>query len=115
MIDDPFYWLEVGTRRRIAYGLSFIGGLGNAAATIANGGYMPVLNLEKVSSLWIPLTEQSKLYWLCDIYFAGSSLGDWFILSGILILIVNFLMETAGKIPIEAQIKSKRLPGLGVG
>ena len=85
--DEPLRWSEMRQRRRVLYGLSVVGALGNAVATITNGGYMPVLHSylsqERLilaaagESVWVPLTETSRMQWLCDIYVGGSSIGDW--------------------------------------
>lgn len=115
--DDPFWWWLMGPRRRLCYGLSFIGALGNAIATLSNGGYMPVLGKEEATSIWVPLTESSNVVWLCDIY-GGWSLGDFFILAGILGLILNYILSKTKIIseePIFGGGNDKRLPGFGVG
>jgi len=61
LTDEPLRWSEMQFRRRFWYGLTFLGGLGNAAATLANGGYMPVLGETQATSLWVPLAETSRL------------------------------------------------------
>lgn len=114
LADEPLRWSEMRQRRRWLYGLTVLGGLGNAAATIANGGYMPVLGKTEATSLWVPLTDASRLRWLCDIY-AGASLGDIFIGLGLLGLLLNWICEKNGLFVPEPTIVGKRLPGLGIG
>ena len=125
LADEPLRWSEMRSRRRLLYGLCCIGALGNAAATIANGGHMPVLRAfmsadrvklaEAGQSLWIPLTDTSRLQWLCDIYPGGCSLGDMFIFAGLLGLLLNWTAEKLGAIVSEPEVPGKRLPGLGIG
>mgnify|MGYP001608757282 FL=1 len=62
----------------------------NSAAIIANGGFMPVpsgvcdlfVSCTAMSSWWRPLTAESRLVLLTDIFPPwGTSLGDWVIVS----------------------------------
>ena len=114
LADDPLRWSEMRSRRRRIYGIAFIGALGNAIATISNGGYMPVMGLDKVHSLWIPLTDASRLAWLCDVH-SGSSKGDMLIGFALLGLLLNWLCEKAGLLVVEPKFDGKRLPGMGIG
>lgn len=114
LVDEPIRWPEMRWRRRWFYGLSCLGSLGNAAATLANGGYMPVLGKAEPTSVWVPLTDESRLRWLCDIY-GGASLGDGLILAGIVGLLVNWLLEKMEVIEPEPAVPGKRVPGVGIG
>lgn len=114
LADDPLRWSEMRQRRRWLYGVAFLGAPGNAAATLANGDYMPVLGKAEASSLWVPLTDASRLTWLCDIYH-GASLGDMFIGAALLGLLLNWACEKAGAFVPEPPVVGKRQPGLGIG
>lgn len=114
LADDPLRWYDMGPRRRVFYGGCFLGGLGNAVATISNGGFMPVLSKTDTTSLWVPLTAQSRVPWLCDIY-AGASIGDFFIIAGLVAMLANWIGEKCELLPSETVAKGKRLPGLGIG
>lgn len=114
LADEPIRWPEIHGRRRLLYGLALLGSAGNALATVANGGFMPVAGKTDFTSVWAPLTDAARLRWLCDIYW-GSSLGDMFILAGMLGLLANWLLEKTGAICPEATVPGKRLPGLGIG
>lgn len=119
LADEPIRWAEMRRRRRVLYGLATLGAIGNAVATIANGGYMPVLGKSEATSVWVPLTEASRMQWLCDIY-GGASLGDFFIAAALLGLFVNWSCEKLPRwhalaLEPEPPIIGKRLPGLGVG
>jgi hypothetical protein len=65
------------------------GGLLNTAAVVANGGYMPALGRTYTESWWSPLTEQSRLPALCDIYW-GFSLGDFVIVSQLPVFLIRW-------------------------
>ncbi len=55
-------------------------GLGcNAAATIANGGFMPVFDMEATGGMHIQGTPDAALQFLCDQYW-GASIGDFFLI-----------------------------------
>lgn len=66
-----------------------IGALSNALVVLANGGYMPVTNLDNQISLWVPATDKHTLLFLADRYI-GWSLGDFFILTGLGIGLVQW-------------------------
>lgn len=58
------------------------GFLCNAAATIANGGFMPS-NTDLVhTGLYVALSPDSNLPFLCDIFW-GCSLGDFLLFAGL--------------------------------
>lgn len=116
LADDPLRIREMGGRRKLFYGMAFLGGIGNAIATLSNGGTMPVSGDHKFSpdSVWVPMTESSHCQWLCDIY-SGCSIGDFFIFGAIICLIVNWALEKWDVIDKEAFAKGKRLPAMGVG
>lgn len=58
----------------------------NAAATISNGGYMPTMDDgAPYTGIYVPLTPDSALPWLCDRFYGGS-VGDILLLFGLLIL-----------------------------
>lgn len=118
LADEPLRWRFIGPRRRVCYGLAFLGGLGNMVATIANGGFMPVLGKEVPSSLWVPLVETSSVAWLCDIYSIGvgtASLGDLLIGGALLGLLLVWAVEKLGIINREIVAEGKRIPGIGIG
>lgn len=56
-----------------------IGGILNAAAILANGGFMPVTGEMKTREVWIQATPNTHLFYLCDIH-GGASVGDFIIL-----------------------------------
>lgn len=125
LADDPLRWSEMRGRRRTLYGFAFLGGIGNAVATIANGGYMPVLRgfmdadriamAAKGESLWVPMTDSSRVQWLCDVLPGGSSIGDWCIGFALVGLLLNWLAEKAHLLTPEPEVDGKRLPGMGIG
>lgn len=116
LADDPLRWNLMGGRRKRLFQMAFLGGLGNAIATISNGGRMPVENLTKPveGSLWIPMLPTHNFQWLCDIH-GGASIGDFLIITAVIGMFVNWLLERAELLPKEAVVKNKRLPGLGIG
>ncbi len=84
------------------------GALMNAAAVLANGGYMPVLGKESAHGLWIPLEESHRLTALVDRY-GGFSLGDIILGSAALAaitiwIITSALRETKRKTVASAEI-----------
>lgn len=81
-----FWWLY--TRNR-AVVLFFLGNISNAAATLSNNGFMPVAGKKLASdSVWVPLTAESNLPWLCDVLPFKSSVGDWMLLAGMIVFFV---------------------------
>ena len=118
LADEPLRWRFIGSKRRICYGLAFLGALCNAVATLANGGYMPVLNMKEPSSVWVPMTEASRVAWLCDIYpigFVTGSLGDLFIVAALLGLLLVWAAEKVNIASHEVITDGKRAPGFGIG
>ena len=117
--DEPIRWRFLGPRRRVGYGFAFLGGLGNAVATLMNNGRMPVLT-ERVlepDSLWVPLTDMSRVPWLCDVLPWGvvtGSIGDVAILAGLLLLLLGWIAEKVGLLDKEA-VAGNKMPGLGIG
>ena len=87
-------WLRIPRKRWLLWlgKLQLIGGFGNAVATVANGGFMPVLGRTEVQSVWIPLTETSRMVWLCDIHH-GFSLGDILLFGGFLYFFLGLAYE----------------------
>ena len=69
-----------------AAGLAMIGVMMNATVTLANSGYMPVINETENHSIWITTTDADNLLFLADKY-VGFSLGDFFIGGGIFLMI----------------------------
>lgn len=116
LADEPLRWGELGGRRKFCYVLAVVGAISNALATLANGGHMPVSGDHKFTpgSLWIPMTESSRLPFLCDI-FAGFSIGDFFIIGSLLLLLLNWSLEKSRVIQVEKFADGKRLPGMGIG
>jgi len=55
--------------------LIIAGGVLNTIALIANQGRMPVLGKDTVDRWWQPLTSETRLVFLCDIYWKWS-IGD---------------------------------------
>jgi len=64
------------------------GFLCNATATIANGGYMPSNHDIPRTGIYVALTQESSLPYLCD-YFDGVSIGDFLVLVGFGVLIAT--------------------------
>lgn len=114
LADDPLRWMDMGSRRKKFYGMAFVGAFSNAIATIANGGTMPVLGKIDVTSVWVPLTEATSVPYLCDIFW-GASIGDFFILGGLLCLFGNWILEKNDLLSPELVAENKRMPGLGIG
>jgi hypothetical protein len=79
--------------------LFFPGALSNAAATIANGGFMPSGGDNPHTGVYIALTADSNLPYLCD-RFAGASIGDFLLLAAILVVVAKLV---AGR-----MLKSRR-------
>lgn len=112
---DPIFIRGLSLRRRVLHLFAFIGATLNAIATLANGGYMPVLG--KVAegrevSVWVPLTSASHLPALCDIYRGGTSLGDLLIFFALAGFLLNWICEKNGW--ISHTVHGERLPGLGI-
>lgn len=95
----------------VAFGLGrniFVmpGAASNAAATIANGGYMPSSLSVPHEGIYIQLTEHSALPLLCDIFW-GSSVGDGLIILGVIIFIAAELRRlNARKHNISVQAET---------
>jgi len=64
----------------------------NYIALFANGGRMPVLGRTEAYRWWQPLTEDSRLVFLCDIYFQ-SSVGDMLIASAGIVALAVWLLR----------------------
>ena len=73
-------------------GISF-----NAAASLANGGQMPGAAAGVTHDRWWqPMTEASRLPWLCDVLFGGTtSVGDVVLLVGG-VLVIAMAIYKAG-------------------
>lgn len=82
---------------RYWYSLVAVGAILNAIAMLMNNGYMPVKGADSATSIWVPLTPDSNVQQLCDIYW-HMSIGDFFVFSGILLAVIyklwNYLSET---------------------
>lgn len=65
-----------------------LGALLNMTAVLANGGRMPVAGRDVTARWWEPLTESSRLQFLCDIYFK-CSIGDFILLFSLLVWIAS--------------------------
>ena len=63
----------------------------NLVVVAANGGYMPVLGRLEAQRIWIPLTPETNLPFLADIFFLpwGMSLGDIFIFTGVIGMVIR--------------------------
>jgi hypothetical protein len=79
---DCFHETDLAWSRRFML-LSMIGLGLNATVTLANGGYMPVLDDTASLSVWVAATDAHALLFLADQY-AGVSIGDVCILGGLL-------------------------------
>jgi hypothetical protein len=90
-----------------------IGAAMNAAVTITNDGRMPVLSTKfRPVSLWVAGTGKHLLF-LCDRFdgrWAILSLGDFFIIGGILIPIVQWLIRRSFKSenPLNSAISDSK-------
>lgn len=73
-----------------------VGAMLNGLAIFANGGRMPVLGRTEIYRWWQPLTSESRLVSLCDIYFK-CSVGDMVILAGALMGLVFYIAGHAKK------------------
>ena len=74
------------TYGRLVNLLLAVGLLHNTVAVVANGGYMPVQGRIYSTTWWMPMTDTTRLPWLCDIWVSGSmSIGDLFIFASILV------------------------------
>jgi len=82
------------------------GGILNTIALTVNGGRMPVLGRTDTARWWKPLTEQSRLQFLCDVLWAGFSIGDLIIVTGILIGIVSYVYRAITKPEIPSNAAS---------
>ena len=93
-------WINDRGALQVARSIMMLGFLSNAAATLANGGYMPVLGRSEPSgSVWIPLTEATRLPALCDRYAAGASIGDFAIALGMVIGVAIEIMRIVSERP----------------
>ena len=117
VVTTTFWALRMSTapkQFRWPHGLMLLGTAGNAAATLANGGFMPVLGKAEASSLWIPLTNTSRLVRLCDIY-AGASLGDMAMSIGVLCLVIICVRAGIERHASKPSAISKLLPSHRIG
>jgi hypothetical protein len=65
--------------------LGLVGLLMNAAATISNGGFMPVVGETHGRSLWVPATNEHSFLFFADYTeMYGASLGDLYLTAGII-------------------------------
>ena len=75
----------------IWYVLGVTGGAMNAAVTLANGGVMPTVGFGDhfYGSIWRPHSRlrNPKLLLLADRFWLGTSIGDWFIISSLILSI----------------------------
>jgi len=71
-----------------------VGILSNMTVILANGGYMPVVGDGDSYSIWVTATNKHNLLFLAD-RFAGFSLGDFFLIGG---LIAGLVVSGANKI-----------------
>jgi hypothetical protein len=79
---DCFHETDLAWSRRFV--LLGMVGLGlNATVTLANGGFMPVLDDTVSRSVWVTATDRHALLFLADQY-AGFSIGDVCILGSLL-------------------------------
>jgi hypothetical protein len=115
LADEPLRWRFLGVRRRLCYSMATMGAIGNAVATLANGGVMPVAGLKEQRSLWVPLTSDHRFQWLCDVHPGGFSLGDYFILSALALLLIIWLAERASLLDEESIAYGRKVPGVGIG
>ena len=81
----PLLWESRIRGMRIARSFLFSGAAMNATVVMANGG-MPVLHPyhSLPNGIWIPVSEHTRLLFLGGIHFGGFSVGDMFILVGLL-------------------------------
>jgi hypothetical protein len=79
------YWL--GLRydlARLFYLPVVVGLLMNATVCLANGGFMPVVQMQIIAptTFWMTVTNHSRFLFLCDRLPGHCSIGDWFIWGG---------------------------------
>jgi hypothetical protein len=70
----------------MAAAVSGVGLLLNAAVTLLNRGYMPVMDGSVTGNIWVEATPRHRLLWLCDRFgpaWAKFSVGDFLIFGGI--------------------------------
>ena len=74
---------------------ALLGASCNALVTLANGGLMPVLGLHgSPMAVWVKATSSHRLLWLAD-RFWGFSVGDFFIIGGLLSSLAYWLYGKA--------------------
>jgi hypothetical protein len=83
------------TYKRILRGICSSGMLLNATVTIANSGWMPMIGMKEVGKTrWRPAVNTDKLLVLADrTNWGGFSIGDFIIISSLLILVIVSLHE----------------------
>jgi hypothetical protein len=67
----------------------------NAAAMIANGGFMPSDYDMEHTGVYVAFGPDSNLPLLCDRLWGGSSLGDCFLLVGLILTLCSTLPRRA--------------------
>jgi hypothetical protein len=78
------FWLSFAAFNLIQKQFYFIPGvLCNAAATIANDAHMPSSYDMTHKGIYVALTPDSALPFLCDIY-GGTSIGDFLLFAGLI-------------------------------
>jgi len=83
-----------------------LGGTMNFIALTANNGRMPVLGKIETARWWQPLTEESRVKFLCDVLWATCSIGDMVILTGILIgLGLALYKHLTASTPVVTQLE----------
>jgi hypothetical protein len=105
-------------RYRIAFGLSYLGAWCNGLATLANGGRMPVLDYTGTGTgIHVAMTEASRLPLLCDILpmgFATGSIGDVFIIGGLLVALLMWIAQKVGLVAMPTSQAKRVRFGVGV-
>mgnify|MGYP001568288799 CR=1 FL=1 len=84
-------------RHHVGAVLVLLGALSNATVMLVNGGGMPVLGLQIVHDRWKPLDHTTTLPELADVLWMGFSIGDCYILAGLLAVVINWAAEFAGR------------------
>jgi hypothetical protein len=72
-----FWGAIIGANLLLRLWIWIPGGACNAAATLANGGFMPSNSDLPHKGFYVALTPDSSLPWLCDRFVGGSSVGDF--------------------------------------
>lgn len=97
----PFWFRSVVRESRLAPVLGIVGMASNAVVTLANGGYMPVMDGYD-GAWWVRMDHTSRLIPLADIIH-GASIGDLFLAAGIVMYMIEGILRT-GTASVSASV-----------